>query len=220
MIDLKNITKSYDIGTEKFTVLHGIDLHVEEGDYLSIMGPSWSGKSTLMNIIGMLDDADAGEYVIDGVRVDNIKESKKGIIRREKIWFIFQNYSLIPRISVLEQVKLPLIYQWKSDGVATKMALKSLKRVGLEWKEANMPNEISWGQKQRVAIARALVIAPKLMLADEPTGALDTKTSNEIMDLFQELNEEWKTIIIITHEKEIADRTKRTIIVRDWNIVN
>jgi putative ABC transport system ATP-binding protein len=220
MIDLKNITKSYDIWLEKFTVLHGIDLYVKQGDYLSIMWPSGSGKSTLMNIIGMLDDADSWEYIIDGVRVDNIKESKKWIIRREKIGFIFQNYSLIPRISVLEQVKLPLIYQWKSDNLATKMALKSLKRVGLEGKESNMPNEISWGQKQRVAIARALVIAPKLMLADEPTWALDSKTSKEIMDLFQELNEEWKTIIVITHEKEIANRTKRTIVVRDWNIVN
>lgn len=219
MLDLKDITKSYSLGKEVFTVLNKVSLHVSEGDYLSIMWPSGSGKSTLMNIIWMLDNSDSWEYFVDGVRVDNLKEWKRGWIRREKIGFVFQNYSLIPRMSVIEQVKLPLIYQWVAPHKATQRAMEALEKVGLEWKEDSMPNEISWGQKQRVSIARALVISPKLMLADEPTGALDTKTSWEIMDLFEKLNNEWKTIIVITHEREIADRTKNTIVIRDGNII-
>lgn len=220
MIKLKQIVKSYIIWQEKYLVLHKIDLQVNEGDYMSIMWPSGSWKSTLMNIIGMLDVADSWEYYIDDTRVDNIKENHRWKIRRQKIGFIFQNYSLIPRMSVIEQVKLPLIYQWISNKEAKLKAEESLEKVGLKWKENSLPNELSWGQKQRVSIARALVISPKLMLADEPTWALDTKTSNEIMDLFETLNKEGKTIIVITHEKEIAARTKRTITVRDWNIIN
>lgn len=220
MIDLKKITKSYMIWEEKYTVLHEINLFVKEGEYLSIMWPSWSWKSTLMNIIWMLDDSDSWEYYMDEKRVDNLSENNKWKIRRENIWFVFQNYSLIPRMNVLDQVKLPLIYQWIWNKEATDRSMKSLETVWLKWKEESMPNELSGWQKQRVSIARALVIAPKLMLADEPTGALDTKTSDEIMDLFEELNKNGKTIIVITHEKEIADRTKRTITVRDWNIIN
>lgn len=220
MIKLKQIVKSYIVWKEKYIVLHKIDLQVNEGEYLSVMWPSGSWKSTLMNIIWMLDIADSWEYYIDNARVDNIKEKKRGVIRRQKIWFVFQNYSLIPRMSVLEQVKLPLIYQWCSNKQSEKKAKEALVKVGLEWKEDSFPNELSWGQKQRVSIARALVISPKLMLADEPTWALDTKTSDEIMNLFEKLNKEGKTIIVITHEKEIAARTKRTIIVRDGNIIN
>jgi len=220
MLKLKNIKKSYNIWKQSFQVLNWINLNVEKWDYLAIMWPSWSWKSTLMNIIWLLDNNDFWEYYIENKRVDNLKEWKKWKIRRENIWFIFQNYSLIPRINVLEQVKLPLIYQWFSNSEATKKAIKSLEKVWLKWKEKNLVNEISGWQKQRVAIARALVISPKIMLADEPTWALDTKTSKEIMDLFQELNNDWKTIIIVTHEHEIAKRTKKTIIVRDWNIIN
>lgn len=220
MIQLKNITKSYIVAKEKYTVLHDIDLHVKKWEYLSIMWPSWSWKSTLMNIIWMLDTADSWEYYIDWKKVDNIKEKQRWIIRREKIGFIFQNYSLIPRMNVLEQVKLPLIYQWFSNHKSKIKALAALEKVWLKWKETSMPNELSWWQKQRVSVARALVISPKLMLADEPTWALDSKTSNEIMDLFDILNNEWKTIIIITHEQEIADRTSRTITIKDWNIIN
>ncbi len=219
MLKIKNITKSYTLGKDIFTVLNDVSLNVKQGEYLSIMWPSGSWKSTLMNIIGMLDVADSWEYYIDNTRVDNIKEGARWKIRREKIWFVFQNYSLIPRMSVLEQVKLPLIYQWYNNHKASLQAREALKKVGLEGKEESMPNEISGGQKQRVSIARALVISPKLMLADEPTGALDTKTSTEIMDLFEKLNNEGKTIIIITHEKEIAQRTKKTIVIRDGNII-
>jgi len=220
MLVLKKIFKKYVIAKEEFCVLNWIDLKIQKWEYLSIMWPSGSWKSTLMNIIWLLDDANSWEYYIDNERIDNLKDSKKWKIRRENIWFVFQNYSLIPRMNILEQIKLPLIYSWVSNIHATKRALKALDKVGLTWKEHSMPNEISGWQKQRVAIARALVISPKIMLADEPTWALDTKTWNEIMDLFEELNNEWKTIIIVTHEQEIADRTKRTIVVRDWNIIN
>lgn len=219
MIQLKNITKSYQIWEQVYTVLNWVSLSIKEWDFLAIMWPSGSWKSTLMNIIWLLDSSDSWEYLLSGKRVDNLKEARKWQIRRKNVWFIFQNYSLIPRINVVEQVKLPLIYQWVGNSEATKRAVEALARVGLAGKEKSMPNEISGGQKQRVAIARALVIAPKIMLADEPTWALDTKTSSEIMDLFWELNKEGKTIILITHEKEIADKAERTINVRDGNII-
>lgn len=220
MLKLKNIEKSYKIWEEKFKVLDWIDLDIQDSEYVSIMWPSGSWKSTLMNIIWMLDNLDVWEYYIGDLRVDNLNERKRSFIRREKIWFVFQNYSLIPRINVLEQVKLPLLYQWVSNSEATKRALLAIERVWLKWKEKNLPNEISWWQKQRVAIARAIVIKPKIILADEPTWALDSKTSTEVMDLFEELNQEWKTIIVITHDQEIADRTKRTILVKDWKVIN
>jgi putative ABC transport system ATP-binding protein len=219
LIELKNIIKSYKLGNEIYKVLDWVDLWVEAWEFLAIMGPSGSGKSTLMNIIGMLDNPTTWEYYIDSIRVDNISDSKKSKIRREKIWFVFQNYSLIPRLSVLEQVKLPLIYQWYSQKKATQMSKEALEKVWLWEKIKSMPNELSWWQKQRVAIARALVISPKIMLADEPTWALDTKTSQDIMNLFKELNKEWKTIILITHEPEIAQEASRIIHIRDWNII-
>lgn len=220
MLKLKNIKKTYQVWEQELVVLKWIDLNIEEWEYVAIMWPSGSWKSTLMNIIWMLDNSTSWEYSINWIRVDNLRESKRWKIRRENIWFVFQNYSLIPRINVLEQVKLPLLYQWIPNSESTKRALQAIKRVWLEWKEKNLPNELSGWQKQRVAIARAIVIKPKIILADEPTWALDTKTSQEVMDLFDELNNEWKTIIVITHEPEIADRTKRTIIVRDWNVIH
>lgn len=220
MLVLKNIKKSYKIWNQEFSVLSWIDLEIKEWEYVSIMGPSGSWKSTLMNIIWMLDNSDFWEYYISGIKVDNISERKRSFIRREKIGFVFQNYSLIPRINVLDQVKLPLLYQWFSNSNSTKKALEALEKVWLKWKEKNLPNELSGWQKQRVAIARAIVIKPKIILADEPTWALDSKTSAEVMDLFDELNNEWKTIIIITHEQDIANRTKRTIFVRDWKVIN
>lgn len=220
MLNLTNIKKSYKIWEQEFTVLNWIDLQIDEAEYVSIMWPSGSGKSTLMNIIWMLDNSDSWEYFIDEKRVDNLSERKRSLIRRENIWFVFQNYSLIPRINVLDQVKLPLLYQWVSNSEATKRALVAIERVWLKWKEKNLPNELSWGQKQRVAIARAIVIKPKIILADEPTWALDSKTSVEVMNLFDELNAEWKTIIVITHDQEIANRTKRTILVKDWKVIN
>ena len=219
MLSLKNITKSYKAWDNVFTVLNWIDLEIQEWEYVAIMWPSGSWKSTLMNIIWMLDNSDSWEYYIDWQRVDNMRETKRSLIRRENIWFVFQNYSLIPRLNVLEQVKLPLLYQWVWNHEANQRAISAIKRVWLEWKERNMPNEVSGWQKQRVAIARALVIKPKIILADEPTWALDSKTSQEVMNLFDELNAEGKTIIVITHEKEIADRTKRLILVRDWKVI-
>jgi len=219
MLSLKNITKSYKAWDNVFTVLNWIDLEIQEWEYVAIMWPSGSWKSTLMNIIWMLDNSDSWEYYIDWQRVDNMRETKRSLIRRENIWFVFQNYSLIPRLNVLEQVKLPLLYQWVWNHEANQRAISAIKRVWLEWKERNMPNELSGWQKQRVAIARALVIKPKIILADEPTWALDSKTSQEVMNLFDELNAEGKTIIVITHEKEIADRTKRMILVRDWKVI-
>ena len=219
MLSLKNITKSYKAWDNVFTVLNWIDLEIQEWEYVAIMWPSGSWKSTLMNIIWMLDNSDSWEYYIDWQRVDNMRETKRSLIRRENIWFVFQNYSLIPRLNVLEQVKLPLLYPWVWNHEANQRAISAIKRVWLEWKERNMPNELSGWQKQRVAIARALVIKPKIILADEPTWALDSKTSQEVMNLFDELNAEGKTIIVITHEKEIADRTKRLILVRDWKVI-
>ena len=219
MLSLKNITKSYKAWDNVFTVLNWIDLEIQEWEYVAILWPSGSWKSTLMNIIWMLDNSDSWEYYIDWQRVDNMRETKRSLIRRENIWFVFQNYSLIPRLNVLEQVKLPLLYQWVWNHEANQRAMTAIKRVWLEWKEKNMPNELSGWQKQRVAIARALVIKPKIILADEPTWALDSKTSQEVMNLFDELNAEGKTIIVITHEKEIADRTKRMILVRDWKVI-
>lgn len=219
MLELKKIKKSYMIGKDHFTVLNGVDLSIKEWEYIAIMWPSGSGKSTLMNIIWMLDTLDEWEYHIDGVATHTLKESKRWLLRRQNIWFIFQNYSLISRIKIIEQVKLPLLYQWVSNPKATKIAQEALEKVWLGNKSHSLPNELSGWQKQRVAIARALVISPKIMLADEPTGALDTKTSQEIMDLFEQLHKEGKTIIIVTHEPEIAERTQRTIVVRDWNII-
>lgn len=220
MLDLKNIEKSYKVWTQEFKVLNGINLNISEWEYVAIMWPSGSWKSTLMNIIWMLDNSNSWEYFINWQRVDNVSEKKRWTIRRKNIWFVFQNYSLIPRINVLDQVKLPLLYQWLSWREATKRALIAIEKVWLKWKEKNLPNELSGWQKQRVAIARALIIKPKIILADEPTWALDSKTSEEVMDLFEELNKDWRTIILITHEREIANRAKKIIVVKDGNIID
>lgn len=219
LLELKNILKSYKLWTEDFIVLNNVNLEVEEWEFLAIMWPSWSWKSTLMNIIWMLDAPTKWEYFMQWKRVDNLSDWKQSLLRREKIWFVFQNYSLIPRLSVIEQVKLPLIYQWVWQKEANERAKEALEKVWLSDKLKSMPNELSWGQKQRVAIARAIVISPNIILADEPTGALDTKTGSDIMKIFADLNKEWKTILVITHEPEIAEKTKRIISIRDWKII-
>lgn len=201
---------------EVVQVLKWIDLNISKWEFVSIMGPSGSWKSTLMNIIWMLDTQTSWEYLLNGLNISNTKDSHKTRLRWDNIWFVFQNYSLIPRVSTVKQVMVPLLYSGVSKHEAKERAIKALEKVWLWDKIKNRPDELSWGQKQRVAIARALVVNPAIILADEPTGALDTKTWEEVMELFKELNDEWKTIIVITHEPEIAQKTKRIITVRDW----
>lgn len=220
MLELKDIHKSYFVGKKKhlqeIPILKWISLEVRDGTFLAIMGPSWSGKSTLMNIIGMLDTPTSGHYSIDGIRVDSLKDTKQSKIRWEKIGFIFQNYSLIPRLSNIEQVMLPLLYQGIPRKKAHEKAFSALERVGLSHKANNSPSELSGGQRQRVSIARAIVIEPSLLLADEPTWALDSKTGKEILDIFQELHAKWNTIIMITHDPEVANYAEKTVHIRDW----
>jgi putative ABC transport system ATP-binding protein len=219
MITLKNIKKSYIMWDNIIEVLKWIDLKIDNWDFVSIMWPSWSWKSTLMNIIWMLDVATSGEYDFNWIKITWKKESQLSSIRWKNIWFIFQSYNLISRIPVLKQVMLPLAYAWVSKSERKKMALEALEKVWLSDKVNNKPNELSWWQQQRVSIARALAVNPWMILADEPTGALDTKTWEEIMDLLTELNNEWKTIVLITHEPNIDAYAKRHIHIKDGVMV-
>jgi putative ABC transport system ATP-binding protein len=219
MLELKNIIKDYmdgDILLQR--ALQGLSLTINDGDFLAIMGPSGSGKSTLMNIIGLLDIPTHGDYILDGKKLENLTENEKATMRWQKIWFIFQGYNLIPRMPVVEQVMIPLSYQGIAKEEKHERAVHALKKVGLLEKIYSKPNELSGGQQQRVAIARAIVTNPTLILADEPTGALDTKTGTEVLEIFQELNEEGKTIALITHSAEIAEYAKHTVHIRDGMI--
>ncbi|VHG85068.1 Methionine import ATP-binding protein metN [Streptococcus pyogenes] len=218
MLNLKEIRKSYHLGTEEFAILKGIDLEVNEGDFLAIMGPSGSGKSTLMNIIGCLDKPGSGSYAIEGRDVSSLSDNELADLRNQKIGFVFQNFNLMPKLTACQNVELPLTYMNVPKKERRKRALEMLKLVGLEERSEFKPMELSGGQKQRVAIARALVTNPSFILGDEPTGALDTKTSVQIMDLFKQFNDNGKTIIIITHEPEVAALCKKTVILRDGNI--
>ncbi|HGM9228027.1 TPA: ABC transporter ATP-binding protein [Streptococcus pyogenes] len=218
MLNLKDIRKSYHLGTEEFAILKGIDLEVNEGDFLAIMGPSGSGKSTLMNIIGCLDKPGSGSYAIEGRDVSSLSNNELADLRNQKIGFVFQNFNLMPKLTACQNVELPLTYMNVPKKERRKRALEMLKLVGLEERSEFKPMELSGGQKQRVAIARALVTNPSFILGDEPTGALDTKTSVQIMDLFKQFNDNGKTIIIITHEPEVAALCKKTVILRDGNI--
>jgi len=218
MLKLKNIHKSYQQGSQEFPILKGIDLHVKEGDFLAIMGPSGSGKSTLMNIIGCLDKASAGSYHIEGTDVSDLSDNQLSDLRNQKIGFVFQNFNLMPKLTACQNVELPLTYMKIPKKERRERALEMLRLVGLEERSDFKPMELSGGQKQRVAIARALVTNPSFILGDEPTGALDTKTSVQIMDLFKQFNDEGKTIVIITHEPEVAQLCKQTVILRDGNI--
>ncbi|HES7454557.1 TPA: ABC transporter ATP-binding protein [Streptococcus pyogenes] len=218
MLNLKDIRKSYHLGTEEFAILKGIDLEVNEGDFLAIMGPSGSGKSTLMNIIGCLDKPGSGSYAIEGRDVSSLSDNELADLRNQKIGFVFQNFNLMPKLTACQNVELPLTYMNVTKKERRKRALEMLKLVGLEERSEFKPMELSGGQKQRVAIARALVTNPSFILGDEPTGALDTKTSVQIMDLFKQFNDNGKTIIIITHEPEVAALCKKTVILRDGNI--
>lgn len=220
MIKIRDLNKSYKMGANSLHVLKGINLDVKEGEFVAIMGASGSGKSTLLNIIGMLDNHDSGLYELDGVRIENLSEKKAANYRNKFLGFIFQSYNLISFKNVLENVALPLYYQNISRGKRSEMAMQYIERVGLTNWAHHLPNELSGGQKQRVAIARALASRPKLLLADEPTGALDSKTSKEVMRLIQEINNEGKTILMVTHEDEVANMCKRIVRLKDGMIMS
>ena len=215
LIDLSGINKSYRNGDQELQVLKNINLQVEEGEFLAIMGPSGSGKSTLMNIIGMLDRPSSGTYHLDGKEVARLGEKKLAKVRNQEIGFVFQQFFLLSKLNALQNVELPLIYAGVSQSKRKALAEQYLEKVELGTRMHHLPSELSGGQKQRVAIARALVNHPSIILADEPTGALDTKTGEQIMELLTELNKEGKTIIMVTHEPEIAAYAKRQIVIRD-----
>ncbi|RMG60148.1 MAG: ABC transporter ATP-binding protein [Bacteroidetes bacterium] len=218
MLELKNIHKSYHLGSHSLHVLKGIDLSIGEGELVSIMGSSGSGKSTLLNILGILDTYDEGSFHLDGTLIQDLSETKAAVYRNRFLGFIFQSFNLISFKNAMENVALPLYYQGVSRRKRNRLALEYLERVGLrEWAD-HMPNELSGGQKQRVAIARALISQPKVILADEPTGALDSKTSQEVMNVLLDINQQGITVIIVTHEHDIAEMTQRIIHLKDGMI--
>lgn len=218
LIDIKNLTKNYAIGEIEIPALHNINLKIDKNEYVAIMGPSGSGKSTLMNILGCLDTPSDGHYYFNNVDVSSLDDDALSAMRNREIGFIFQNFNLLPRLNSLQNVELPLVYAGTPTHERKERALRALDRVGLAERIDHKPSELSGGQKQRVAIARALVTNPGILLADEPTGALDSKTGIDIMRLFEELHKDGNTIILITHEQEIANYADRSIFIKDGNI--
>lgn len=218
LIEIKDLKKNYSLGDTDIPVIHGINLNIEKNEYVAIMGPSGSGKSTLMNILGCLDTASSGNYYFNDVDVSTLDDDSLSIMRNKEIGFIFQNFNLLPRLNAIQNVELPLIYAGTPAVERRERALRALERVGLSDRVNHKPSELSGGQKQRVAIARAFVTTPGILLADEPTGALDSKTGVEIMQLFEELHAEGNTIIVITHELEIANYAHRNIYLKDGMI--
>ncbi|MEH6763854.1 ABC transporter ATP-binding protein [Aequorivita antarctica] len=220
MIEIKNLHKSYHMGKNSLHVLKGINFSVSEGEMVSIMGSSGSGKSTLLNILGILDEADEGTYTLDGTLIKDLNEKVAARYRNKFLGFIFQSFNLINYKSALDNVAMPLYYQGVKRNIRTEKAMHYLEKVGLADWASHLPSELSGGQKQRVAIARALASDPKVLLADEPTGALDSKTSYEVMELIQGINDEGKTILIVTHEDDIAHMTKRIVNLKDGIIID
>ena len=218
MIELKNICKSFTLGGETIKALDNINFKTEKGEFVSIIGPSGSGKSTLMNILGLLDVPDSGEYILDDVMIRTAKENSLAEIRNKKIGFIFQNFNLLAKLNAIQNVQVPLMYRGVKHEESNKIAYEYLEKVGLKGREKHLPHQLSGGQQQRVAIARALAGKPEIILADEPTGALDSKTSTEVMELLQKLNEEGQTIILITHDINVAKKAKRIVRIADGKL--
>lgn len=219
IIELDKISKSYTRGKEQLQILKEITLHIAEGDFVAIIGPSGSGKSTLMNTIGLLDSPTSGTYKLDGVSTENMSDNGLAELRNRKIGFIFQQFNLLPRLTALENVELPMIYAGIGAKARKERAQMMLEALGMGQRGHHKPSELSGGQQQRVAIARALAISPSLILADEPTGALDSKTGIEVLELITKLNEEGNTIVLITHDSHIADNAKRVVTLRDGEII-
>ena len=220
MIEIKNLHKSYPMGKESLHVLKGLDLHIKEGEFVSIMGSSGSGKSTLLNIVGLLDVHDEGDYYLNGELIENLNEKKAAVLRNKFLGFVFQSFNLITYKTALENVAMPLYYKGVSRKERQVTALEYLDKVGLKEWANHLPSELSGGQKQRVAIARALVTQPKVVLADEPTGALDSTTSHSVMEMLKAINKEGMTVFVITHEEEIAAETDRIVRLKDGVIIS
>ena len=220
MIEIKNLHKSYPMGKESLHVLKGLNLHIKEGEFVSIMGSSGSGKSTLLNIVGLLDVHDDGEYFLNDQKIEKLNEKKAAMLRNKFLGFVFQSFNLINYKTAIENVALPLYYKGVNRKDRQKLALEYLDKVGLKPWANHLPGEMSGGQKQRVAIARALVTSPKVVLADEPTGALDSTTSQSVMDLLKEINREGMTVFVITHEEEVAEQTDRIVRLKDGLIIS
>jgi putative ABC transport system ATP-binding protein len=220
MIKIEKLHKSYPIGKDSLHVLKGLDLHIKEGEFVAIMGSSGSGKSTLLNIVGLLDNHDEGTYYLNGQKIENLDEKKAAVLRNKFLGFVFQSFNLITYKTAVENVALPLYYQGVGRKERQKIAMQYLDKVGIKERADHLPSELSGGEKQRVAVARALATNPKVVLADEPTGALDSKTSASVMQLLKDINREGMTVFVITHEEDIAEQTDRIVRLKDGVIIS
>ena len=215
VVSLRDIRRSYEIGENEFQALRGVDLDIRQGEFVALMGPSGSGKTTLMHLIGLLDRPSSGQYLLGGRDVTDLTENERAEVRNREIGFVFQAFHLLPRMNLLENVEVPLLYAGSPARERSERAMALLARVGLESKAGNLPSQISGGQKQRVAIARSLACEPRMLLADEPTGNLDSRTSAEVMEIFHELHAEGRTLVVVTHEQEVGEHAERVVRIRD-----